>query len=78
MEEYSNPAHRGHSRAFLLKFDRDRDVYPAEVREQMQQPQSVFRRKKMLPAADEVWLLQETVIPYGQKALVKNAAKALM
>jgi len=51
-------------------------LYPAKVREHMQQPFIVFRRKKMLPTADEVWLLQEAVIPYWQKARVKNAARA--
>jgi len=37
----------------------------------------VQRRTEMVPTADEVRVLQETVIPYGQKARVKEGSKAV-
>jgi len=41
-------------------------------------PLILFRRKtEMVPSADDVWVLQEAVIPYGQKTGVKNASRAL-
>ena len=39
-------------------------------------PQILFRRRtEMVPTADDTWVLQEAVIPYGQKAGVKKASK---
>ena len=35
------------------------------------------RRPELVPAADAVWVLQEAVIPYGQKTGVKKASKAV-
>ena len=41
-------------------------------------PLILFRRKtEMVPTADDVWVLQEAVIPYGQKTGAKNASKAV-
>ena len=41
-------------------------------------PLILFRRKsEMLPTADDVWALQESVIPYGQKTEVKNPYRAV-
>jgi hypothetical protein len=33
--------------------------------------------RRHLPIADNVWVLPETVIAYGQEADVKNASKAI-
>ena len=41
-------------------------------------PLILFRRKtEMVSMADDVWVLQEAVIPYGRKTGVKNASKAV-
>jgi len=41
-------------------------------------PLILFRRKtEMVSTADEVWVLEEAVMPYGQKTVVKNASKAV-
>jgi len=41
-------------------------------------PLILFRRKtEMVSTADDVWVLQEAVIPYGRKTGVKNASKAV-
>ena len=41
-------------------------------------PLILFRRKtEMVPTADDVWVLQEAVIPYGQKTGMKNAPRAV-
>ena len=41
-------------------------------------PLILFRRKtEMASNADDVWVLQEAVIPYGQKTGVKKAPKAI-
>ena len=41
-------------------------------------PLILFRRKtEMVPTADDVSALKEAVIPYGQKAGVKKASKAV-
>jgi len=31
----------------------------------------------MVPGAEDMWVLQEAAIPYGQKRGVKNASKAV-
>ena len=42
------------------------------------EPLILLRRKtEMVSTADDVWVLQEVVIPYGQKTGVKNASKAV-
>ena len=41
-------------------------------------PLILFRREtEMVPRADDMWVLQEAAIPYGQKRGVKNASKAV-
>jgi len=41
-------------------------------------PLILFRRKtEMVPRADDMWVLQEAAIPYGQKRGVENASKAV-
>jgi putative transposase len=41
-------------------------------------PLVLFRREtETVATADNVWALQETAIPYGEKTVVKNASKAL-
>ena len=41
-------------------------------------PLTLFRRKtEIVPTADNVWALQEAVIPYGQKTGAKNASEAV-
>ena len=41
-------------------------------------PLTLFRPKpEIVPTADNVWALQEAVIPYGQKRGAKNASKAV-
>ncbi len=38
-------------------------------------PLILFRRRtETVPTADDTWVLQEAVIPYGQKAGVKKAS----
>ena len=40
-------------------------------------PLILFRREtEMVASTDDVWVLQEAVVPYGEKASVKNASKA--
>ena len=41
-------------------------------------PLILFRRKtEMVPTADDMWVLQEAVTPYGQKTGAKSASKAV-
>ena len=35
------------------------------------------RETEVVPAADDVWVLQEAVIAYGQETDLKNASKAI-
>ena len=40
-------------------------------------PLILFRRRtEMVPTADNTWVLQEAVVPYGQKTGVKKDSKA--
>ena len=56
---------------------REDDWLALEAGRRKAKPPIFFRRKtEMVPISQAVWVLQEAVIPYGQKTSVKKVSKA--